>query len=152
MVLQFIFQCKNIEFLKQSSAILVLKGPQIPVPMQEHKFLRLSGRSAQILIPFPLCIVFLQTNPSPSAWNPIFQPKDRQTLVPVLSLQDPPIMEQNNGIRYMIRSQLFFVLFILIIKFVWKYLSRYSLKIEISSLSHVSFCKPVIAEKIWVFK
>jgi hypothetical protein len=28
-------------------------------------------------------------NPSPSAWNPIFPPKNKQIPVPILPLQDP---------------------------------------------------------------
>jgi hypothetical protein len=59
----------------------------------EHKSHHLSGCPAQILIPFPFSIVFLLMNPSPSAWNPIFPPKNKQIPVPILPLHDPHIFE-----------------------------------------------------------
>ena len=76
------------------------RGGRIPISqpkfwlnpiVPEHKSHHLSGCPAQILIPFPFSIVFLLMNPSPSAWNPIFPPKNKQIPVPILPLQDPQI-------------------------------------------------------------
>jgi hypothetical protein len=54
------------------------QNPIVP----EHKSHHLSGCPAQILIPFPFSIVSLLMNPSPSAWNPIFPPKNKQIQFP----------------------------------------------------------------------
>ena len=74
------------------------RGGRIPISqpkfwlnpiVPEHKSHYLSGCPAELLIPFPFSIVFLLMNPSPSAWNPIFPPKNKQIPVPILPLQDP---------------------------------------------------------------